>query len=152
MRWMNRHGRQRLAFRATGVAATITFALSVVPVRAADSPPPSNLDLLTILTTEIAEELYGKFGPQAPQRAIELRPFSAGEDYVFVQNVFANVLTRHGVTTIAQAPAVRPAPSPATSGGAGGSTPAALAGPAAAIPTAPPAPVWQTRAAPGRRP
>jgi len=128
VRWMNPHGRRRLAFRATGVAAIITFGLSAVPLRAANEPPPSNLDLLTIMTTEIVEELYGKFAPQAAQRAIELRPFGAGEDYVFVQNVFANVLTARGVTTISLAAPTRPMPATAgartpgggTSGNAGG--------------------------------
>ena len=120
MRWMNPHGRRRLAFRATGIAAITTFGLSAVPLRAANEPAPSNLDLLTIMTTEIVEELYGKFGTQAAQRAIELRPFGAGEDYVFVQNVFANVLTARGVTTIALAAPSRPMPSTAGTGAPGG--------------------------------
>ena len=121
MRWTNRHGWRRHAFRVTGIAATITFVLSAVPLRAANESPPSNIDLLTIMTTEIVEELHGKFGAQVAQRPIELRPFGAGEDYVFVQNVFANVLTARGETTIALAAPTRPA-APSTAAGSGGNS------------------------------
>jgi len=121
VRWTNRHGWRRHAFRATGVAAIVTLAVPAARLRAADEPPPSNLDLLTIMTTEIAVELHGKFGPQVAERPLELRPFGSGEDYVFVQNVFANVLTSRGVTTIALAAPARPLTNPAT-GGATGST------------------------------
>lgn len=118
MRWTNRHGWRRHAFRVTGIAATVTFLLSAVPLRAANEPPPSNIDLLTIMTTEIVEELHGKFAAQVSQRPIELRPFAGGEDYVFVQNVFANVLTARGETTIALAAPPRPA-APSTASGSG---------------------------------
>lgn len=120
MRWINRHGWRRHTFRATGIAAVLTLAVPAAPLRAEDPIPPSNIDLLTILTTEIVQELHGKFGPQVGQRPIELRPFGGGEDYVFVQNVFANVLTERGVTTIALAAPTRPMTNTTSKGAAGG--------------------------------
>lgn len=107
MRWMNRHGWRRHAFRAVALATLGAFTFAGASVRAAD-PVLSNIDLLSQMTQEIAEELYAKFGPELGGRAIELRAFASGEDYVFVENVFANVLTAKDVKTIvpmAQTPA-----------------------------------------------
>lgn len=112
MRWTIRHGWRRHAFRAVALATTCAFTFAATNVRAAD-PAPSNIDLLSQMTQEIAEELYAKFGPELGGRAIELRPFTSGEDYVFVENVFANVLMSKEVKTIvpiAQAPAAPSAP------------------------------------------
>lgn len=109
MRWTNRHGWRRHAFRATAATTLLTLILSTASVQAADEAP-SNLDLLSRMTTEIAEELYTKFGPELGGRPIELRPFASGEDYVFVGNVFTSVLTSHDVTTIVPPAGARPAP------------------------------------------
>lgn len=110
MRWTNRHGWRRHAFRATATTTLLTLIFSTASVRAADEAP-TNLDLLARMTTEIAEELYTKFGPELGGRPVALRPFSGGEDYVFVGNVFMNVLTSHDVVTIAPpVAAARPAP------------------------------------------
>ncbi len=113
MRWSIRHGWRRHAFRTTAAVTLIALAFSTASVRAAD-PAPSNLDLLERMTSEIVAELYGKFGPELGGRTVELRPFASGEDYVFVGNVFTDVLTSRGVATIAPAApggqAVRPAP------------------------------------------
>jgi len=83
---------------------------SALPVLAADTPPPSNIDLLAIMTHEIVEELYTKFGPELGGRGVTLRPFAAGDDYTFVTNIFANVLTTRGVKTILPPPPTRPLP------------------------------------------
>lgn len=110
MRWTNRHGWRRHAFRAVALATTCAFTFAAANVRAAD-PAPSNIDLLSQMTQEIAEELYAKFGPELIGRAIELRPFAGSEDYVFVENVFADVLSAKNVKTI-----VPVAPTPAAPG------------------------------------
>ncbi len=112
MRWTIRHGWRWHAFRAVALATTCAFTFAATGVRAAD-PAPSNIDLLSQMTQEIAEELYAKFGPELGGRAIELRPFTSGEDYVFVENVFANVLTSKEVKTIVP---VAHAPAPAAPG------------------------------------
>lgn len=119
MRWTNRHGWRRHAFRVTATTTLFTLIFSTASVRAAD-PAPTNLDLLAHMTTEIANELYTKFGPELGDRPVALRPFSSGEDYVFVGNVFMNVLTSHDVTTIA--PPAGPARSSTTTKGAGAGT------------------------------
>lgn len=119
MRWTNRHGWRRHAFRATATTTLLTLIFSTASVGAADEAP-ANLDLLAKMTTEIAEELYTKFGPELGGRPVALRPFGAGEDYVFVGHVFTNVLTSHDVTTLAPSvAAARPAP---VTKGAGTST------------------------------
>jgi hypothetical protein len=79
------------------------MTVSAARVYAEDKPVPSNLELLSQMTTAIAEELYGKFGAQTNARAVRLKPFGSGDEYVFVGNVFMDVLTRHQVKTIAAA-------------------------------------------------
>lgn len=102
MRSTTRHGWRWRVFRATALATATAMVAPATRVRAADNAP-SNLELLTQMTSEVAEELYGKFGPDLGGHAVRLQPFGAGEDYVFVGNVFTNVLTGHGVKTIAAA-------------------------------------------------
>lgn len=110
MRWTNRHGWRWHAFRATAMVTTIALMGSALPVLAADTPPTSNIDLLAIMTHEIVEELYTKFGPELGGRGVTLRPFASGDDYTFVGNVFANVLTSRGVKTIVPPPTTRALP------------------------------------------
>jgi len=104
-----RHGWRRHAYRATAATTLVAMTVSATRVYADDKPSPSNLELLSQMTTAIAEELYGKFGPETGVRAVRLQPFGAGEDYVFVGNVFMDVLTRHEVKTIAAAAPGTPA-------------------------------------------
>jgi hypothetical protein len=98
-----RHGWLRHAYRATALTTILAMTVSTARVHAEDKPAPSNLELLSQMTTAIAEELYGKFGPETDGRAVRLQPYSSGEDYVFVGNVFMDVLTKHKVKTIAAA-------------------------------------------------
>jgi hypothetical protein len=112
-----RHGWRQHAFRVIAAMTALTLAAASVPVHAAENAP-SNLDLLGRMTTEIAQELYGKFGPVLGARSVQLRPFGAGEDYTFVGNIFTNVLTTHDVTTISASGASPMSPtqsSPSTS-------------------------------------
>lgn len=111
MRSTIRHGWRRHAYRATAVTTLVAMSFSAARVCAEDKPVPSNLDLLSQMTTEIAEELYGKFGADTHARAVRLQPFGSGDEYVFVGNVFMDVLTRHQVKTIAATqPGAAPAP------------------------------------------
>lgn len=103
MRSTIRHGWWRHAYRATAVTTMVAMTVSAARVYADDKPAPGNLELLARMTTEITEELYGKFGPETGGRAVRLQPFGSGEDYVFVGNVLTDVLTRHEVKTIAAA-------------------------------------------------
>ncbi len=119
MRCSHRPEWRRHAFRAVALCTATAFTFAAVGVRAAD-PVPSNIDLLTQMTQEIADELYTKFGPELGGRAVALHPFATGEDYVFVGNVFANVLTDKSVKTIVGAPT----PAPATNAALGGAPPA----------------------------
>ena len=100
MRSTIRHGWQRHAYRATAVTTLVAMTVSAARVYAEDKPAPTNLELLSQMTTAIAEELYGKFGPQTDGRAVRLQPYGTGEDYLFVGNVFTDVLTKHGVKTM----------------------------------------------------
>jgi hypothetical protein len=110
-----RHGWRRHAFRVTAAATAAALASTSVGVRAAEDVP-SNLDLLARMTTEIAQELYGKFGPELGGRSVQLRPFANGEDYTFVGNVFTDVLTAYDVKTIAAVSAGGARPVPSASG------------------------------------
>jgi hypothetical protein len=104
----------------------VAMTVSAARVYADDKPAPSNLEVLSSMTMEIAEELYGKFGSEIGTRAVRLQPFGPGEDYVFVGNVFMDVLTRHEVKTIAAA--VPGAAAPAVPGSTTASSPPAGAG------------------------
>lgn len=121
MRWTIRHGWRRHAFRLTALAVTVALLASTTSVRAADAPP-SNLDLLYQMTSEVAEELYAKFGPELGGRPIQLRAFGSGDDYTFVQNVFTSVLTSHDVRTIAVPPSAPAVARPTTGGATSGAT------------------------------
>jgi hypothetical protein len=119
------------------VTTLLAMTVSASRVYAEDKPSPSNLELLSQMTTAIAEELYGKFGPETDGRAVRLQPYSSGEDYVFVGNVFMDVLTKHGVKTIVVAagagapPATgsgaAPNPSPAPNTSSSAATPDSVA-------------------------
>jgi hypothetical protein len=70
-----------------------------VSVRAAEAVA-SNLDLMTQLTGQVVDELYTKFQGSLDGSTFTLRPFASGEDYVFVENVFASRLTGKGATVL----------------------------------------------------
>jgi hypothetical protein len=111
---------------AAAWCAALAIATHAAGARAAEAAA-TNLDVLNRLTTEVVNELQGKFMPGVGGRPVRLKPFAAGDDYVFVTNVFMTELTRAGVTTLAPA-TIQPVP-----GGAPGNPGAGAAGMDAAV-------------------
>jgi hypothetical protein len=74
-------------------------AVGTAGVRAAEEVA-SNLDLMTRLTSEVVDELYAKFQESLDGRPVALKPFTTGEEYVFIQNVLTSRLTGRGVSVV----------------------------------------------------
>jgi len=89
--------------KCAAVCALVASVVGVAGVRAAEKIA-TNLDLMQSLTTEVVDELHGKFAPVIGNRPVKLKPAGATEDYTFVTGVFSEELTRLGVTTIVPSP------------------------------------------------
>ncbi len=113
MHCTHRHGWRRGVFHATAWSTAVTLVCSTIAV-AADAPAPTNIDVLTRMTQEIAEELYAKFVSEVGTQTVELRAFGATEDYTLVGTVFTSVLMSHGVSTVAVMNPAAPRPNSGT--------------------------------------
>jgi len=82
------------SFRAT--ALVLLAALTAAPVLADDDPVVSNLELMTRLTSEAARELIASVPDNINMGNVILVSDGTGEEYAFVENVIAKVLTSDG--------------------------------------------------------
>ena len=82
-------------------AVIICCAIGLMPLTAARAQDDvvSNLDVLTGLSTRVVYELVDQFEDRIRARGVLLKPAQGGEDYIFVTNVFAGVLSEKGVKT-----------------------------------------------------
>lgn len=87
--------RQRFRTAAFIVLACGIFA---TPALADDTPAPSNLDLMTDMSSAIANELSDKFLADLEGRGVQLKPFSNDERYQFLVNIFTSTFTAKGLT------------------------------------------------------
>jgi hypothetical protein len=94
-----------------------SLLVDVSGVRAAE-PSPSNLDVMTRLTTEVVTELQAQFAPHVQNRSVTIKPFGAGEDYLFVGNVLVEAMTRAGLRTTRGAAPGAPQSRPLSTGNA----------------------------------
>jgi hypothetical protein len=82
-----------------GLALALVGALCLAPLPAgAEEPPPSNLDLMTNLTTEVANELFAEFPDSLAKRPVVLKGFTVNEHYQFLNSVLTRLLTGRGIT------------------------------------------------------
>lgn len=58
---------------------------------------PTNLDLMTGMTSEIAGELYDQFAAELGGRGVKLKPFANDERYQFLSNIFMSILSDRGL-------------------------------------------------------
>ncbi len=75
---------------------------------------PSNLDLMTTLSTEVVEELVDSLDPKMINLGIRLKPYAGGENYRLLNNIFMSVCKSRGIKIYA--PAARPAQPKTTTG------------------------------------
>ena len=80
------------------------FAIAVVvwllPVGAlAADPAPTNLELMTDLTSEVVGELVDQFSERLAGRAVVLKKYAASEQYQFITTVITRLFARRGITT-----------------------------------------------------
>jgi hypothetical protein len=95
----------RLHAEPAGVAALLVVlvlivATSTTVATAAEEKPPSNLDLMTSLGTQIAEEVIVKIEPDIRGNRIRLKPFGNGEEYQVLDDIFTRILTEKGITAV----------------------------------------------------
>ncbi|MFQ5510541.1 MAG: hypothetical protein ACE5EO_01710 [Candidatus Krumholzibacteriia bacterium] len=99
-----------LFFLAAGIA---TGARGV----RAEEPVITNLQLMTILTDEVIEELLSRMPASIKSRPVILAPYTSDERYEFISNGFSRILTSNGYRTLKK-------PVPAAGGSGAGAPPA----------------------------
>lgn len=90
------------------LVALVAIGVSAVNLRPAlaDEPAPSNLDLMTMLGTEVVEKIAANIESNIEGRGIRLRPLAAAGHYQMLENIFTRVLSSKGakVYTVARGP------------------------------------------------
>ena len=71
-----------------------------VPAAPAQESVEANLEVMSRLSSEIAEELITGFPPGLKPEHIALIPYGQDETYEFMTNVFARILTERGFRTL----------------------------------------------------
>jgi hypothetical protein len=90
-----------LAGAACLLVVFVFTAVSVATAAAADREKPlSNLDLMTSLSTQIAEEVISRIEPDIRGNRIQLKPFGNGEEYHVLDDIFTRILTEKGFTAV----------------------------------------------------
>lgn len=82
--------------RALLWCAVVLATLLAVPATAEDEEVVSNLELMTRLTSEVAEELIAGVPASANMGSVFLVPYQTSDQYEFTDNVIARVLTSAG--------------------------------------------------------
>lgn len=81
------------------VFSFVTF-LFTARAESAEQNPPSNLDLMTSLSTQIAEQVIEQIEPDIQGRKIRLKAFGNGEEYTVFEDIFTRILTGKGITAV----------------------------------------------------
>jgi hypothetical protein len=82
---------------AVFVAALLISTASQVR---ADEPPPTNLDLMTRLGSEVAEEIIGKIQGDVRGVRLQIVPNGNGEEYQLLEDIFAEMLEGKGIEAV----------------------------------------------------
>ena len=86
--------------RSSTRAFALGMALCLLPATAAaDDPVPTNLELMTDLTSEVVIELVGHFSDRLNGRGVVLKKYAVNEHYQFITTVITRLFTDHGITT-----------------------------------------------------
>ena len=81
------------------VVATVVLATGGSTARA-DDEAPSNLTMMTNLTTEVVSELLDRMGSRFDTaNGVRLSPFASNERYQFLTNLVTSVFTDRGIRT-----------------------------------------------------
>jgi len=86
----------RVAPAFCAVLCVLALCLSRVDARAGEAP--SNLELMTTLTTEAVTELMTRVEHTTGGRGVRLKPGANSEEYRFIANIITTVLSERGVT------------------------------------------------------
>ncbi len=82
---------------------TVLLALfSATDVRA-DDPAPTNLDLMTRLGNQVAEDIVGKIDPDVRGVRLEIVPAANTEEYQVLDDIFTRLLEEKGIETVYRA-------------------------------------------------
>lgn len=101
----------RDAFHRAIVISCIAFiAMGASIARGADEGVPSNFDLLTRLSTTVAEDIIESIESDLAGRGVRLRPLANTEQYKLLENVFTKLLASKDVRIFKQQQAQAGAP------------------------------------------
>jgi len=79
------------------VGAVVALTVAHADARAGEAP--SNLNLMTSVTTEAVNDLLARIESGRALNAVRLKPFGNTEEYTFIGGVFTSALAQKGVTT-----------------------------------------------------
>jgi hypothetical protein len=82
------------------VVFTIAAMVASAPVVRADDVAQSNLDLMTQLSYQVAEEVLAKFQQDLSGKHLQVRPYGTTEEYVFLSDVFVRLLEERGIEAV----------------------------------------------------
>jgi hypothetical protein len=89
-----------LSQKFSSIFFVVLFALvgaaTDVPQARAEDPAPSNLELMTTLSTEVVEKIVFNIEANIAGRGIRLRPLGGGEYNQILDNIFTSVLSSKG--------------------------------------------------------
>jgi len=81
------------------VLTAMSVSLSASGARAAE-PVPSNLDLMTQLSTQAAEDIVEKIGQEIGGRRLQVVPSATSEEYQLLEDIFTRILREKGVRAV----------------------------------------------------
>ena len=79
---------------------SISFMLFSVTDARAEDPAPTNLDLMTQLGKQVAEEIIGKIDPDIRGVKLEVVPAGNTEEYLVLDDIFTSLLEGKGIDTV----------------------------------------------------
>ena len=82
--------------RSTRVCAVVMVVWLLPAVAAAADPAPTNLDLMTDLTSEVVAELVDQFSERLAGRGVVLKKYTVNEHYQFITTVITRLFAERG--------------------------------------------------------
>ena len=87
---------------AGSLLALVAVAIAVLPATAvyAEDPPPTNLDMMTKLGTQVVEYIVGKIEPDVKGVRLDIVPAASSEEYQLLDDIFTRLLEERGIDTV----------------------------------------------------
>jgi hypothetical protein len=82
----------------------ITLVWSAAPAAGAEDEAPSNLDLMSRLGTQVANDIIGKIDSNVRGVRLQVAPFAGSEEYQLLDDIFTRILQEKGIETVTAQP------------------------------------------------